>query len=309
MKICVYTSLFGRYDGLIEQVTGTQGEVDFICFTDDATVTSNTWQVRVVEPAFRQDSVRSARLVKILGHPSLDDYDITLYVDASVRLREKPEVIVADWLRGDVDFALARHSYREQLLDEFDEVIRLNYDDRTRVYEQLSDYATAYPGVLERPPFWTGMMVRRRSSELDTVMRTWADHVLRYSRRDQLSLPAALDGRRLLMHTLELDNFSSKYHEWPVIDSRRVTQGKAPELPFGPLVADLRRARRRIAGLEATETALREELAMNAESLREAYRQLTEQAEQIRAMSGVRGAAGHLWRSVGSRVTRRAARG
>jgi hypothetical protein len=248
--------------------------------------------------------------VKILGHPSLADYDVVLYIDASVRLRETPEAIVEDWLTDDADLVLARHSYREQLLDEFDEVIRLNYDDRARVYEQLSDYAVAHPAVLEAQPYWTGMMVRRWSPELIAAMRTWADHVLRYSRRDQLSLPAALDGAALRVRSLDIDNFSSRHHEWPVIDSRRVMQGKAPELPTGPLVADLRRARLRIANLERDlaaaadrEASMRDDIAASSDALRRVERQLIDQSDQLRSVSGLKGASSNLWRNVRSRVS------
>ncbi|MCT9818753.1 DUF616 domain-containing protein [Microbacterium sp. W1N] len=245
----MYTSLFGQYDALLDQPVARDSDAVFICFTDDPNLTSETWDVRVVPPAFDQDPIRSARLHKILGQSVPDSFDITLYIDASVRLRVTPEELVGEWLADDVDMALATHSYRETVVDEFDEVVRLNYDDRARVYEQLTDYAQADPGVLTSKPLWTGILVRRRSHAVAAAMRTWADHVLRYSRRDQLSIMVAL-GAGIRYRTIELDNFQSRYHEWPVIAGRRVSQGKSRDLPSGPLLADLRRAKAHVSALE-----------------------------------------------------------
>jgi hypothetical protein len=250
MKICVYTTLLGGYDALLEQDVAATSDADFICFTDDPDLRSETWRVEVVSPQYPHDLHRSSRVYKILGHELLQHYDATLCIDASVRLRVAPERIIDDWLEGDVEMAIAAHSFRETVLAEFDEVIRLNYDDRFRVYEQLTDYAVSYPEVLDMRPRWGGMIVRRQSGRVERAMRTWFDHVLRYSRRDQLSLLVGLQQEGVNLRTLEIDNFDSAYHEWPVIGSRKIEQGKAVALPSGPLVADLRRARARIEQLE-----------------------------------------------------------
>ncbi len=256
--LCVFTSLFGQYDTLLEQPVAQYSDARFVCFTDDPELTSDTWEIHVVEPAFAADSVRSARLHKILG-PHVDfDFDVSVYIDASVRLRETPEVLVGEWLSEGVDMALPLHSYREHLVDEFDEVIRLNYDDRARVYEQLADYAENSPHVLSARPHWTAILVRRNSAAIARAMRVWADHVLRYSRRDQLSIMLALD-TGLAFRGIDIDNFDSRFHEWPVIVGRRVANGKAPQVPIGPMIADLQRARRRITGLEEQLRDLRPE--------------------------------------------------
>lgn len=197
MKICVYTVLLGGYDALLEQPVARDSDADFICFTDAADLRSDTWDLQPVTPFLPQDIHRSSREFKILGHPRLDEYDVTVCVDASVLLRSRPETIVSELLRDEVDMALLTHSFRETVLDEFDEVVRLNYDDRARVYEQLTDYAVYHPDALSAKPLWGGMLVRRRNERVSTAMRVWFDQVLRYSRRDQLSLPYALQNSGL----------------------------------------------------------------------------------------------------------------
>ncbi|QCR41074.1 hypothetical protein C1N74_12100 [Microbacterium sp. SGAir0570] len=287
MSLVVFTSLFGRYDSLLDQPVARDSQARFICFTDDPDLTSDTWEIQVVQPAFAADPVRSARLHKILGPQTDVEFDVSLYIDASVRLKVTPEELVAAWLPEDADMALPTHSYREILIDEFDEVIRLNYDDRGRVYEQLTDYATTVPDVLEARPHWTALLVRRRNARVAGAMRVWADHVLRYSRRDQLSIMVALDGD-IVYRGVDVDNFDSRFHEWPIVEGRRVQQGKAPSLPAGPLVADLRRAVRRIAELEARLDTAGEDALERAAAQIEDLKAQIEQGTQERARIEVR---------------------
>lgn len=251
VKTCVYTYLIGSYDGLLPQPVAADSAVDFICFTDDPSLSSDEWEIVLVERRFPSDPVRSARYLKIVGDERLDQYEATLCIDASVLLRQRPEDIVAAWLGDDDAMAIAHHSYRRQTLDEFDEVVRLNYDDRERVHEQLIAYSLFHPAALEGRPLWTGMIARRRTPAVAAAMKLWYEHVLRYSRRDQLSLPAILDQTALPVRVLEVDNFDSEFHQWPVIEGRRIAQGKAKSYSSGPLLAELRRARREVEELHA----------------------------------------------------------
>tara|TARA_R110002020_G_scaffold26653_12_gene86282 strand:- start:1112 stop:2200 length:1089 start_codon:yes stop_codon:yes gene_type:complete len=297
MKICVYTTLLGGYDALLQQEVATRSEADFLCFTDDPELTSATWQTELVEPYLPQDLHRSSRVYKILGHERLREYDVTICIDASVRLLRTPEEIVAEWLTDDVDMALAVHSFRDLVLDEFDEVVRLNYDDRARVYEQLTDYAVTFPDVLEARPHWGGLIVRRTSPSVDVAMRLWFDHVLRYSRRDQLSLMVALLHGGASFRSVIVDNFRSDFHEWPIIESRRVALGKGAPFPSGPLVADLRRARKRVKELEdeieRLDPGVTHSLELRVSQLKAEIEQGT--AERVTLEARVNAAQRHVW--------------
>ncbi|MDF2560587.1 MAG: hypothetical protein K0R99_2033 [Microbacterium sp.] len=316
MRICVYTALIGQYDGLIEQPVAASSTADFICFTDDPELTSQTWEIRRVERALPQDPVRSARMYKILGDGSLDDYEVTLYIDASVLLRGSPEQVIEEWLADGDDIALSSHGYREQLVDEFDEVVRLQYDDRARVYEQLMDYAVEYPDVLEARPLWTGMLVRRRTPAVAAAMRVWADHVLRYSRRDQLSVLVALRSDDIAVRVLDVDNFDSPNHQWPVIPQRRIPQGKAPALPSGPLLAELRRANRQIEVLTSDfeGRSARDVLDSERDALQQAADaqqrldsvslQLAAVVSDLKQTTGIMGATRNLGRAIAGKFRR-----
>ncbi len=72
------------------------------------------------------------------------------------------------------------------------------------------------------------MLHRHHDPAVVTAMETWFAHVLRYSRRDQLSLWVALRHAALEPHVHELDNFESPYHRWPVAIERDRGRGGVP---------------------------------------------------------------------------------
>ena len=247
VTLATYTVLLGSYESLNEQEgLAERGDGAFYCFTDNRQLTSTFWDVHQVEPALPSDPVRSQRLLKIVGHELLRPFDTTFYLDNSVALKRPPSELVADWLADpSLDIALPLHSYRESILDEFDELLNGHYDDPARLYEQLVHYAHDHPDSLTKRPYWTAMLARRRSERLDSAMSTWATHVLRYSRRDQLSARHVLDESGLSVNAIEIENFESPWHTWPIPLHRRVSQGRSTGRAAGPLIADLRSAERR----------------------------------------------------------------
>ena len=127
--LCVYTALFGRYEDLLAQPIAAESELDFICFTDDPELSSDSWRIELVEPPLRSDPARSSRYPKICAHRFLDGYDTSLYIDNSVLLTRAPEEIVEMLLpdRG-AAFGAAAHSFRETVEDEFVAVMDAGLD-------------------------------------------------------------------------------------------------------------------------------------------------------------------------------------
>lgn len=244
----VYTAMIGRYEELNEQPIAAESEVPFICFTDDPHLRSDSWQIVVVEPEHASDPIRSSRRLKILGHPNVTDLEETLYIDNSVVLRVPPEEILDGWL-ADADLAAPEHSFRDQVADEFEAVVISGFDDPARVYEQARHYFEELPDVMEAKPLWSAILARRRSPAVMAFERRWFDDVLRYSRRDQLSMVAAL--RRspdLTWRSIPLDNLGTALHVWPVAVRRDRAAGlRTPGAWQQPLLLELRSLRRRDA--------------------------------------------------------------
>lgn len=215
----VYTVVLGDYEDLNEIVIPKEEGIDYICLTDDPNLESTTWEVKLITPEFPGDSVRSQRLLKILGHSFLEKYSETLYVDNSVLLK-RPASEFIDFLLEKAAIAIPLHSFRHTVDDEFIEVMNSLLDSPERLEEQLSHYKTSYPDSLALKPFWTAIIARRQSSEIKRFSEIWANQVLRYSRRDQLSVRIAQAMADIDIREIPLDNWNSTWHEWPILTNR-----------------------------------------------------------------------------------------
>jgi len=213
---CVYTTVFGNYEKLNEQLVANESRIDFICFTDDEHLTSSTWKIVHVNPVFPLDFTRSARTIKICPHRFLPNYDTSLYIDNSVTLKVVPEKIFKDVMDQNYDLICMRHSFRETVLEEFEEVLRLRYDKQDIVLEQLNAYNLINPEILSQKPYWCGFLARKHNKKIvEDSMEDWLAQVMRYSRRDQLSINYIISKYGLNIKELHLDNHSTIYHQWP----------------------------------------------------------------------------------------------
>lgn len=215
-KFCVFTTLLGNYEALNEQKVAQTSEIDFICFTDDKNLRSDTWDIRIIDPLLPLDNVRSAKAIKINPHNFLNDYESSLYIDNSVRLKIKPEIIFRDLKPDEFDMVCFYHSYRKTLMDEYETVLKYDYDKPNIIFEQLNSYSIIAPELFNQKPYWGGFILRNHNQpSIIEAMDDWLIQIMRYSRRDQLSLNYVIQKYDLKFNALEIDNHNSDYHEWP----------------------------------------------------------------------------------------------
>ncbi len=210
----VYTALFGGNERLCEQPTAVGSSIEFVCVTDDPNLTSKTWRIVVAAPRFPNDHIRSARYLKVMGPPaSFGAFDETLWIDNRVVLKEAPLGLFERMLRS-ADFALPFHDYNNAVSDEFTAVLQRGYDDPRRVREQAAHYGLSQPSSLQERAYWTAILFRRTTPLVEATMRHWMDDILRYSRRDQLSIRAAVDRTGIEPLGLDIVNRESIWHVW-----------------------------------------------------------------------------------------------
>jgi hypothetical protein len=258
---CVYTALIGRYEQLNEQPRAGDSAVPYICLTDDPELRSDTWQVRLVTPTFALDPIRSQRDFKIRPHLHLAEFERSLYIDNTVRLTVPAEELFAV-VPDAQPFALAPHSFREKVLDAFLVVAELGLDDQIRIFEQLNHYLLSSPDIIDEHPWWSGLLIRDHGDPAVRRMgEVWLGHVLRYSRRDQLSLNIALRQSGITPHVLGLDNYASAYHTWPHSQDRDGAGIRTPMVSLMPGPARIRAAELALAQQTARAATLQEALA------------------------------------------------
>lgn len=182
----IYTCMFGYSELFNDFSYEPDDTIDFICFTDDPGLKSEFWRMKFVPPD-ALDPARTAKQIKHLPHRFLHDYEHSLYIDNTVRLKRQPREIFK-LLPAPSSFACFRHPWRDCIYDEAAEIIRLSYDDPAIVTAQVNSYRErGYPakhGLIRG-----NLLLRRHDNPLlNRVMEAWDEQVLHHSLRDQLSL-------------------------------------------------------------------------------------------------------------------------
>lgn len=211
-SITVYTALYGDYESLVEQPIAASSSARFVCFTDNRDMKSDTWEVRYLAPPIPGDSVRSARKVKILGYQQLNA-GTSIWIDNRVILKSRPEELVDAFL-ADAPVAMPTHDHRASVFEEFREVAAAGLDVPWRVREQLHNIRSQAPKVLDQPPLWTAILLRRDTPAVAAAMQLWWDHVALFSRRDQLSVNFAIHATGLRVRSIHIPNGESDIHVW-----------------------------------------------------------------------------------------------
>ena len=211
----VYTCLFGYSETFADLAYERDPTIDFICFTDMPEVRSDFWQIVKVDRG-RLDPSRAAKQRKILPHRFLSNYDSSLYIDNTVRLKMPPLEIFERFLEPSASpFVCFRHPWRQCIYDEAREVIACDLEDPKRVNAQMDRYReSGYPAG---NGLWKGAFLLRRHNDsgLIPLMETWFDHVCNYSNRDQLSLPVIFWLNQFQPGVIDLDFADNNVVEYP----------------------------------------------------------------------------------------------
>ncbi|WP_152643139.1 glycosyltransferase domain-containing protein [Rhizobium nepotum] len=221
-KLAIYTVIIG--DGYVLPEINCDHEADYFCFTDQPNLQSNGWLLIPCEPILSLDLPRSSREQKIRPHRYLQSYQRSIYIDPSVRLMASAEKVWQYLIPNDRTlFGCFWHSFRETLSDEI-EAVRTAGLEHSHVLSELQILIeTKYTSALSSRPLWGGFIARRHMSPACIeAMEQWFSYVLRYSRRDQLTMPLAmsrLDDSFVFVRKEDINH--SPIHRWPIEGYKR----------------------------------------------------------------------------------------
>lgn len=183
MGSVVYTSIFGDYDVLKDPLVYSD-DIDYICFTDNTKFKSDIWNIRIF--GRYRDPVRSAKRFKVGPHVFLKEYEYSLWVDGSLRLKVIPDI--EKMLEGKT-IALAKHPERDCIYTEGVACIQSGRDIENKIRKQLNTYIDqGYPrgGGL----YMSGLTFRKHNDrKLSELNELWWYHICTQSTRDQISFP------------------------------------------------------------------------------------------------------------------------
>ena len=190
----VYTFIFGDYDDLKSPSIITP-DWDYICFTDDATLRSDVWDVRLSprDPADRQlENKKYAIKHMILFHQYLEGYNLSISIGAQLELNCNLDDLMREHFRAGDDMMICRHQERECVYDEAEVCKEWLLDDPARIDAQMRRYrAMGYPS--HNGLYATGIIARWHDrANVRAMCEFWWEEYRCGSRRDQLSLNYAI---------------------------------------------------------------------------------------------------------------------
>lgn len=190
----VYTFLFGDYDDLKSPTVITPGW-DYICFTDDPTLRSDVWDVRLSTRGRadrRLENKKYATKHMILFHQYLKEYDLSLSVSAQIELNCNLDDLMREHFRAGDDMMVCRHEERDCIYDEAEVCKSWLLDDAARIDAQMQRYRVmGYPA--HNGLYAAGIIARWHDrANVRAMCEFWWEEYRRGSRRNQLSLNYAI---------------------------------------------------------------------------------------------------------------------
>ena len=212
-NLAIYTVLTGDKELIgnpIARLESSQTDLDinFICFTDNPGLTSDIWECRVLE-TMALPSEKLSRRPKILPHKYLSEHSFSLYLDNICELKRLPSS--AD-LRHDTGhdycYKLFKHNTRSSIVEEALAIANIGYDRADILIKQLDCYKNAV-GLDQICPLSTCTVILRQHNHPAVIRHAeaWWDHLLCFSKRDQMSFDFCRIVTGLLVEYFEGDKF------------------------------------------------------------------------------------------------------
>ena len=216
-KNVIYTSIYGKKDNLKEPLFISDGW-DYICFTDNPNLKSNIWKIVHSKP-IHKDPVRSAKIFKALPHAYLQEYDISIWIDANFIIKNDINVLLhkLNQLKERNMFVFQHDQGRNCIYDEAVVVKEDQKDDPLIIEKQMLKYRDEnYP---EQNGLTANSILIRRHNEEDIISLSelWWSEIQNHSRRDQLSFCYCLwklDTSYMMAKYPTLDIRNNPWFQW-----------------------------------------------------------------------------------------------
>lgn len=188
-RMVIYTAIFGKYDNLNDP-TYVDDNCDYICFTDDDTLTSNIWDIRIVKDLDVSHTRKMAEKYSVLPHKFFPEYELSVYVDGNVLIHGDLREYAIKYMKHHNLLAFP-HPWRCCAYDEA--MFSMNYNPY--VADNLAEMIRKYKeeGFPENMGMISaGILVRRHNQEdVMKAMECWWNEIRDNSSNDQVSFPYA----------------------------------------------------------------------------------------------------------------------
>ncbi|WP_143959158.1 glycosyltransferase domain-containing protein [Litoribacter populi] len=191
-KFVVYTCITDNYDWLLPPLV-LSDNVDYICFSDSYKGFHNNWEVRPIPKSISNlPGNLINRYLKIFPHKFMDQYKWSIYVDGNIRILNDLRELVSSLQKNNYLMGCPLHPERKNIHEEIVACKKLNKfseKDLLCIENQYKDYIlTGMP--LNFPLTENNILIRCHGNiQIQNLMQLWWEHLEKYSKRDQISLP------------------------------------------------------------------------------------------------------------------------
>ena len=242
----VYTCITGGYDSLLEPEFISEG-FDYVCFTDDSNIKSDVWQIKPLPEETKDLSqVKKQRFVKINPHLLLKEYDLSIWVDGNVEVKNDLNDFISKKIKEDDIICVPTHPQRKCIYDEERVVLAMKKDVKENTQPQIERYKKeGFPkeyGLLQ-----SNILVRRHNNtDCIKLMEDWFEEVKNGSHRDQLSFNyVAWKNKDIKITYLDKYIYKSQWFKWhtghkkskpiaktnPIINRRQIIKNEKTPAP------------------------------------------------------------------------------
>lgn len=189
MNLVLYSALYGHKEPLNTGVFGPFTSARRVLFTDRTDLEFPGVDI-IHDPLSGLDPARASRRAKLMPHRYFPDEDWSIWLDNKSCLRMDPQAILAALKsQSAATFFAFPHFRRSCVYQEGQTVWENGLDDYRTVRERMTTYRAE--GMPENAGLIEGHFIARRHHDPATADfgDRWFEHVLRFSRRDQISFP------------------------------------------------------------------------------------------------------------------------
>lgn len=201
----IYTADIGNYSGFENIMISAKRNpnFEFVIFTDNL-VESSQPNLKLIEVKHNKADPRViAKYFKINSSRIFSRCKKSLWIDSNMELAEYD----FDKFLGDsIDFAYFSHDKRSSVIEELNDIRRFSKEASTALQNFERDFITENDAVEKLGLAQGRFLCRRRNEDVAAFESIWWDLILRYSIRDQLTLPFAVSKSSL---RTDLLNFMS----------------------------------------------------------------------------------------------------
>ena len=221
---------------------------------------SNIWDIRPLPKEVEELSqVKKQRYVKINPHLILSEYDLSIWIDGNVTIKDNLNKFLDDILKDDCSIYVPTHPQRKCIYAESEAVIAMKKDTREIIKPQLDRYKSeGFPkdfGLLQ-----SNIMVRKHN-EKDCIkfMEEWFSEVKNGSHRDQLSFNyVQWKNQDIKVEYLDKKIYKSEWFNWTGGHGKKVISSRT-SITTTRKISSTRKPRKSIEELKKEFRAMMEE--------------------------------------------------